>query len=750
MPDNVYELLFAAYPHQIDEVQPMVPHLWVGKPGSGALTDVETAYPSIETVRAGIENVLDVIAKEKDVPLVTRENRDVNPKPIEDLLQALPKDFRFDLTRDYNGEYAPCIAAALCKGRCYVVASQKPANIKRTIQEVSQKKNKKKVDLTKCPKDFNKALRWLEDWIRKKSGFNSEYHECEREKAELTGHSLFDPIRDYGIFVTDKAPKGNPVSMNSLHQGWLFNEIPKAFAETVEGWILAAITTEQSGEKPKQRRWLAELWAQQFNLAAPKVKRKPGKNTKSESKDLDVSLQKKNTVKKKAPRLTFFIWVRHQPPKGHSHNMAADLLFEIVTGTSLVCRHLADIGEVDLDTVFRFILFGDRPEGDTVSILPVHATKPDKAVMGAVDRIGKAGKATIPEFVADLFQDPWDNKPAVEVIDLRNLYSAKAFTVPTLATLAKQNWKLKNVLKTAKQFVKQSDNHRQRNLSYWEQYGLFAALRDAVTPRFMIGAESGNMDGFGYCGIPVVSVDVVDPIGDLDHSVLTDRIGQYALLTPLWDLLNYERGANLALFRGHLYGCVLKYVRYGGRLPQKPGKARKVKAGTGDLKAYSELSALLGSDTAFDLEVDAVEEELTAHYGVVDVRGDGNCLFRALSRSRTPTEENHALYRQRAVDYAAANYTLVTLRAGHEQWNDAQAYRTTMRVPAANAQDLRRYGGYVEAVAFAARFDVTVEVYSQGQPDNPQIANAGRPEVVRVYYVNSNHYKALVPLPDND
>lgn len=97
-------------------------------------------------------------------------------------------------------------------------------------------------------------------------------------------------------------------------------------------------------------------------------------------------------------------------------------------------------------------------------------------------------------------------------------------------------------------------------ISYLDQWLVLYFLQQEKHVRFVVGTESGNMDVMGYTGTPVISIDLTDPTAGTPTSILTDRIGQYALLSPLWQVVNWQGGEDRDLFREYLRGAMLRYV----------------------------------------------------------------------------------------------------------------------------------------------------------------------------------------------
>ena len=702
---DLLSFLFKKYEQVINGVQPLVPALWTGDPATPGLKPIEQCFPDSEAIRCRVQDLIThTVSKEG----LTCSNRKVinNPKPLQDLISPKAAALTCRLVRDYNGEYAPCIAAVLGGGSCQIVPALKPSSMKATIAEVDGGK-RKAFAFTGCPEGDAKAEAAATAWISEKltkSTISGAYHEAELKKAAMLGTRLFEAA-DLG-FTTRDVP--NPTSMNSLHQYWRANDIPRRFYSKVSEW---------APDKKRRTHWASSIYHE-----APVVERnKPSATVSQHSAPVsDVA-----TVKPQPP-IVFVLWLRLQPPKDHSHNMGQDLLREIISALSHVCQHV-----YPTKTTYMFLLFGDRGAVN-VGDYPFH---------GAASRGGASGANPVPEFILDTFLKEWTG-PAPHVIarDFRDLYNSQYFQTPRL-----EDYEFTPAGKKADEIRKEYADYRKTHArkapySYWEQYSFFQFIDANTHPRFIIGAESGNMDGFGYCGIPVISIDVEDEAA-VDESIVTDRIGQYCLLTPLWNLLNYHRGKHVETFRSHLYGAILMYTKYAGGLHEtkSPVKVPKIDR----MKWQEEKDALATLLQTATSSSNVIEESLKASYDVVDVLGDGNCLFRALSRARTPTEDRHLLYRQQAVRYASLFFDEAMLTAG-SGCGSADDYEGTMKTAAINAEDTTRYGGFVEIEAYALREGITIEVYSEGL-EKPIVSNEGGSETIRILYINRNHYKAIVP-----
>lgn len=171
-------------------------------------------------------------------------------------------------------------------------------------------------------------------------------------------------------------------------------------------------------------------------------------------------------------------------------------------------------------------------------------------------------------------------------------------------------------------------------LSYYLQWSVLNWLARLHKPVFVVGSESGNMDAMGHMGVQVISIDLTDKVAETEHCILTDRIGQYALMTPLWQIVNYENGKNEAGFRGYLRGAMLRYL-----LAAKPELLDVVarKAGSGSAPVTS-IPVPVEEPVKRILLIEegkagSVRDEINARtLTIVHACDDGNCLFDAIAQ----------------------------------------------------------------------------------------------------------------------
>jgi hypothetical protein len=686
---------------EINKIVPLVPSLWTRDPMLKGLSGIENAYPPLIAIEHRLQLAIEWL-KQSEL-----EEREISNKTAALKRMLTEGGPRCALVRDYNGEYAPAIAALLSNGSCVVIPGRKPTSMIATLNQVISKKVYAR---NAFKDDDNAAVAQLDNEITiTKAG--PLYFKEEGSRCLALTEALFLPFNLNRYEVITVPSIGDITAMADLHQRWARNGTLSAFrAKVVE-------ITPKKNQGP---------WFRGIALEGGIVRR-------PEAKKREVAINENNTFQLKV--VTYSLWIRRQDPKAHSHNMGQDLLNEIVTAIAHVSR------AVYPGANFNFILFGDR-EAAKMSDLPVHSGG------SPVD----AAKS-IPQFIADKFGSIFP-EAAVVVFDLRSLYSRQYFKTPSLDKLQEEDF---GALKTAedrervdKQLKVLQQGSGQKNLTYSQQYASFLAVDKVHQPRFIIGAESGNMDGFGYCGTPVISVDVEDE-NDMVSTILGDRIGQYTLVTPLWEVVNYHRGAGkqLATFRRHLYGAILKYTAYAGSLHEtKAGKPSTAVASKFDKKEdKEELAKKVQKEKGiFDLWEDAVDDQLAIEgFTSKDVTGDGNCLFRALSVLLFQSEEHHLLLRQEAVETAVVLFQdELAVVNEDEEFGSIEDYSGTMK-KAATPKDNRRYwGGFPEIVALAIRYDISISVHSTRM--NTITANDGANRTLHLHYLNRNHYRALTPV----
>lgn len=141
---------------------------------------------------------------------------------------------------------------------------------------------------------------------------------------------------------------------------------------------------------------------------------------------------------------------------------------------------------------------------------------------------------------------------------------------------------------------------------------------------------------------------------------------------------------------------------------------------------------------------------LGATYRIEATVADGNCLFRALSRDMYGHESQHATLRTLAVGHMRAHPGVF---AGIDPAITPQ-YLATMIVPATDAADRARWGGFPEIYALARELRRRIFVHA---PDfgggrlevKEELVDAYKPLAnqadFHVYWTGRNHYEALRP-----
>ena len=121
-------------------------------------------------------------------------------------------------------------------------------------------------------------------------------------------------------------------------------------------------------------------------------------------------------------------------------------------------------------------------------------------------------------------------------------------------------------------------------------------------------------------------------------------------------------------------------------------------------------------------------------FDIYNEDGDGNCLFRAISRLTYGTPDHHKEIRETVCDYIATRYDRFS---NFILW-DINDYIDKML-------DEGTWGGEPEVVAFSELYNVTVNIYERftsQTPDNRYVAGINSPEI-NLFYRNGNHYDSL-------
>lgn len=154
-------------------------------------------------------------------------------------------------------------------------------------------------------------------------------------------------------------------------------------------------------------------------------------------------------------------------------------------------------------------------------------------------------------------------------------------------------------------------------------------------------------------------------------------------------------------------------------------------------------------------------EQIDKKYVQVEMRPDGNCLFRALSDQLDGDHGiMHEAVRRRIVNHMRLHKAAFSEYVGPEDFPLLPAgtteeldpvirfdiYLEQMSLVALSAQDSERWGGDLELRAAAHAYDAEVRCIKPGQPD--LVYNEGKPKKLVVAHVGANHYDSLRPAPE--
>ncbi|BFG00712.1 OVARIAN TUMOR DOMAIN-containing deubiquitinating enzyme 9-like [Drosophila madeirensis] len=141
------------------------------------------------------------------------------------------------------------------------------------------------------------------------------------------------------------------------------------------------------------------------------------------------------------------------------------------------------------------------------------------------------------------------------------------------------------------------------------------------------------------------------------------------------------------------------------------------------------------------MEMLKIQGLLVPHY-VVPIKGDGSCLFRALSFLMFNSQEQAPLVRRQIVQLVASDWhTFRTL--SHDEYGNN--YRSSANYLEEMSQPFC-YGGYCELIAAARIYNFRFEVFRSGEM-YADAGNHGRP-VRRMRFtqdLSSGHFDAYVP-----
>ncbi len=205
------------------------------------------------------------------------------------------------------------------------------------------------------------------------------------------------------------------------------------------------------------------------------------------------------------------IWIRHMGSKEHlDPKDMPKQLFNDILQSIVDCARSSEINKIGL------ILLGDH-KAKQISDMPGNK----KTQQGGTEKIEI--KTYVEQNLKNRFKSQ-QSQPEIVVWDLRSFY---------------QNPK--------------------SPIDFFGQYKFYALLKK-LGLAFVVGAESGTMDALGYLGTQVISIDLTDQTSETPTKVITDRIGNYSLLSPLWQLINYQKGQDQKLFLEYLRGAIVTCI----------------------------------------------------------------------------------------------------------------------------------------------------------------------------------------------
>ena len=386
----------------------------------------------------------------------------------------------------------------------------------------------------------------------------------------------------------------------------------------------------------------------------------------------------------KPETVTFMLWLRCTGDIKHSHNMSQEIFCEIFTALGHICR------SVYPELPVHILLMGDNVAN--VGDLRASTKKPDKKM--AKNSTIKAIELLLGKGIRS------------SITDLRCWYTK----VDPVATIS-------------------------------QQYAFHRYLKNRYQPKFIIGVESGNLDGFGYSGIPVISIDPTDKVESLPLNIIDDRIGNYTLMTPNWQLVNYGKGDNDDLFRRYLYGAMLTFTFYRGILEYKELTESEKQTKLFECLLETKSTTLSKSEKSSESGLTVINPKDGAPLkSKTTIAGDGNCLFRAFSQAMVGNQDDHGYYRQRAAEYVLNHCTDTEIKAALDY--DRTTYRNTMPyiVTTETKNSQAHWGSALELNALAKHFHVTVHLHYDYE-FMIVFGNQGR--VIELRYVNGNHYEVI-------
>ncbi|GBL84377.1 hypothetical protein AVEN_117151-1 [Araneus ventricosus] len=127
-----------------------------------------------------------------------------------------------------------------------------------------------------------------------------------------------------------------------------------------------------------------------------------------------------------------------------------------------------------------------------------------------------------------------------------------------------------------------------------------------------------------------------------------------------------------------------------------------------------------------------------ARFKIYPMRGDGNCLFRAMSYFVLGRQADHDFIRKMVVKHVCDNWDRFRNFATE---SNAEDYASHMNSP-------RTYGGEAEIVAFTEIFGLKVQVFFQDFPQRSALTFGDSSTTCYVMYsgmADNGHYDVLLP-----
>ena len=124
-------------------------------------------------------------------------------------------------------------------------------------------------------------------------------------------------------------------------------------------------------------------------------------------------------------------------------------------------------------------------------------------------------------------------------------------------------------------------------------------------------------------------------------------------------------------------------------------------------------------------------------YKLIQVVGDGNCLFRAICQSAFGSDSMHLTFRQNMCDHLIKNQN--RFEEAMEEGTDIKDYISKMLIDG-------EWGGYVELVAFSELYNIQIQVYDSlgsQQPITTVSTADGRVTITILF--SGDHYDSLIP-----